>query len=183
MITKKTFVLLLLLCWAAPSDGILRNRNNGSNSDDKNMFVFDSDSDRYEDRTDTEFIPAIIHESLLNLNTTLYPKKCVGKGVHYITPMRQCYNGQIMYPSSNVFGENDIIDEPLQDTASGKSMKAIRRSFYKSIDGRCTGDVIGVFKEIPTDVCIGPFGEPLPWGTIQIIGEDSFGSDFLDLSE
>lgn len=82
---------------------------------------------------------------------------------------------------SNPFGEYDIYDNlvfkekgikeetfDIHDTRNDEII-GIRRLFFKSKDGTCSGEVTDQFSSIPLNQCVGPFGPPKPWGTLKLI--------------
>lgn len=126
----------------------------------------------------------------LRLMTTLFTDKCVGSNYTiYETPIATCYNryswktSEIMNESyinhdhlnlfgsddnliMNPYGKYDITDELIK---INDKIIGISRSFYKSDNGTCTGGITDMFPNIPLDNCVGPFGEPFPWGYLQLI--------------
>lgn len=95
------------------------------------------------------------------LETILCVDKCVSDCFSYVTPLRSCFNGQLLFPGDPSWSEVDIIDEQFDTTS-------IKRSFYASSNGTCDG--------VPTDgfvlelnECIGPWGAPRPWGTLVVL--------------
>lgn len=114
--------------------------------------------------------------SVAFLNTTLCTDKCFGECENYLTPMEQCYNGHKLFPPfqieqahgqnrSNPYGKYDIFDEVIKN--SEEIVVAIKRSFFESTDSACE-NATGSFEQIPLQVCVGPFGKPLPWGSLKI---------------
>lgn len=107
------------------------------------------------------------------LNTTLCAEKCFGDCKHYITPMKRCYNGYSMFQKhgiDNPFGEHDILDEPITSTKkTGIEIVGIKRMFYKSTNSTCSGGITDSFDDIPIGTCVGPFGDPRPWGLLKIV--------------
>jgi hypothetical protein len=100
------------------------------------------------------------------LNMTLCTGRCNGDCVSYTTPLSTCFSSSSMYPDDPSWSEFDIWDI-IQFSQFGK---AIRRTIYPSQDGTCSDgeDPNDVFL-IPLDECVGPFGQPRPWGTFVII--------------
>ena len=101
------------------------------------------------------------------LNMTLCTGRCNGDCVSYTTPLSTCYSPSSMYPDDPSWSEFDIWDMIQFDPQLGK---ALRRTIYLSQDGTCSDgeDPNDVFL-IPLDECVGPFGQPRPWGTFVII--------------
>mmetsp|Transcript_5342 Transcript_5342/g.7947 ORF Transcript_5342/g.7947 Transcript_5342/m.7947 type:complete len:167 (-) Transcript_5342:3463-3963(-) len=132
-------------------------------------------------------------ENVKLLLTTLYKEKCVGDNyTRYLSPIDQCYNGMDvddyhflmrsegwnkMIGMNNPYGENDILDTLILSEVG--EITGICRSFYHSTNGTCSGDISDSFPNLPLDTCIGPFGEPLPWGMLELvqsnISEDNQG--------
>lgn len=111
------------------------------------------------------------------LNTTLCTGKCEGDCKTFVTPVMKCYNGISMFGESeeNPFGAQDILDKIIRGQGSGAAI-AVERTFYDSVDGTCSKKKSDQFDSIPLDQCVGPFGEPHPWGTLHLI-KNSFKSD------
>ncbi len=127
--------------------------------------------------------------SVVFLNTTLCTDKCFGECESYLTPLEKCYNGQELFPPfrteemyrglkkhhrSNPYGKYDIFDEVIK--SSDENVVAIKRSFFESTDSSCENPT-GSFENIPLKVCVGPFGEPLPWGSLKIESIETSGSE------
>mmetsp|Transcript_6119 Transcript_6119/g.8897 ORF Transcript_6119/g.8897 Transcript_6119/m.8897 type:complete len:155 (-) Transcript_6119:295-759(-) len=79
----------------------------------------------------------------------------------FTTPLKSCFNGQQLYPVGDFFGEFDIYDEIVA------ADRILHRRFYASTDGTCTGDATDDYR-LDLGQCVGPFGEPLPWGTFTV---------------
>jgi len=102
------------------------------------------------------------------LNTTLYVERCFGNCAHYVTPIGMCYNGLSMFnEKDNPFGDYDTFDEPIAKDAVG--VFGIKRSFFNSTNSTCSGGITDSFDDIPVGKCVGPFGEPRPWGLLKIV--------------
>jgi hypothetical protein len=101
------------------------------------------------------------------LNMTLCTGRCNGDCVSYTTPLSTCYSPSSMYPDDPSWSEFDIWDMIQFDPKLGK---ALRRMIFPSQDGTChdAEDPSDVFL-IPLDECVGPFGQPRPWGVFDII--------------
>jgi len=99
------------------------------------------------------------------LNTTFCTDKCFGDCVHFLTPAGQCYNGQNMFDGEdNPFGEHDILDQTIKNSVG---IVGIKRDFYQSTNGTCSGGITDSFDDIPVDECVGPIGPPRPWCMIS----------------
>mmetsp|Transcript_11090 Transcript_11090/g.14501 ORF Transcript_11090/g.14501 Transcript_11090/m.14501 type:complete len:156 (-) Transcript_11090:1186-1653(-) len=81
----------------------------------------------------------------------------------YVTPIGTCFNGQTMFPGDLSWGEVDVLDE-----VKGP---IVHRSFYASTDASCKGSPTDEFR-LALNQCVGPFGDPLPWGTFQLDKSD-----------
>ena len=161
---------------------------------------FSSSSDKYNinNNDETGRNEQLSKKQQKFLMTTLFVEKCVGdNSTTYKTPVNECYNGNnrgtrtmteedtdvdgnslpsITLWKSNPYGDHDIKDElvKVNDTAIG-----IFRSFYKSTNGTCLGGVTDSFPNIPLDSCVGPFGEPYPWGTLELIPPTNLNEDIV----
>ena len=146
--------------------------------------------------------------SSIILNTTICSDKCYGNCMHFLTPTYQCYNGQMMFPNgtgrhtdtdtdtdtdttsdddnNNPFGNHDIQDvlnaHGNKELGSESSHKSIRREFYKSTDGSCSGGITDTFDNIPLDQCVGPYGPPRPWGISTLIYDKMVQEKFVSES-
>lgn len=121
------------------------------------------------------------------LKTTLYVEKCIGDDFEiYSTPIDECYSGKDSYNTkqnlrtktmdeksisanldfNNPYGEHDIKDELVKQNGE---IVGIQRSFFQSTNSTCTGGITDSFPNIPLDTCVGPFGEPRPWGVLNVI--------------
>lgn len=88
----------------------------------------------------------------------------------FTTPLKSCFNGQLLYPANVTFGEFDIYDELVA------ADRVLHRRFYASTDGTCDGDATDDYR-LNLGQCIGPFGEPLPWGSFTIENTHSMEKD------
>ena len=88
----------------------------------------------------------------------------------YVTPLNTCFNGQAMFPKDEIWGEVDVYDE----IVAGSHI--LHRSFYETTNGTCGGDGATDEFRLPLGQCVGPFGDPLPWGTFELIKEESYSS-------
>lgn len=95
------------------------------------------------------------------LETVLCVDKCVSGCKAYTTPIGLCFNGQQFFPEDPSWSGFDILDE-LIDEAS------IQRSFYATSNGTCGGQPTDGFV-LPLNECVGPWGEPRPWGTLILL--------------
>jgi hypothetical protein len=99
------------------------------------------------------------HASILE--TILCVDKCVSGCLSYVTPLRSCFNGHLMFPGDPSWSGVDIIDEQVDNTS-------IERSFYASSNGTCDGRPTDGFV-LQLNECIGPWGAPRPWGTLVVL--------------
>lgn len=114
------------------------------------------------------------------LNTTVCSDRCSGDCIHFFTPIETCYNGQNMFDKKdNPFGEQDILDQTIM--GSDGLPKGIKREFFSSTDGSCSGNITDSFDDIPIGKCVGPYGPPRPWGILKI--EKSSYRDFTFSTE
>ena len=98
----------------------------------------------------------------------------------YQTPLNKCYNGQDMFPGDPSWGERDVLDtyschrigavSGIQEARS--TCTSFTRTFYSSKDLACR-DKTDSFDSIPLKECIGPFGDPRPWGMFSLVDLDS----------
>ena len=95
------------------------------------------------------------------LLTTLCVDRCLSDCQSYQTRLSSCYNGQMLFPGDDSWGEFDIWDKLL-------TQDEFRRSFFQTQNGTCAGVPTDVFS-LPLDECVGPFGEPRPWGRFSCI--------------
>ena len=141
-----------------------------SNSHNDNIISIGANP---EDLLTNKFSFPFDKSAKMSLNTTLCAEKCFGDCKHYITPMKRCYNGYSMFQKhgeENPFGEHDILDEPITSTKkAGIEIVGIKRIFYKSTNSTCSGGISDSFDDIPVGTCVGPFGDPRPWGILKIV--------------
>jgi hypothetical protein len=97
------------------------------------------------------------------LETVLCIDKCVSGCIAYATPVGECFNAQQFFPNDPSWSEFDIFDELI-----GKA--SIKRSFFTSSNGTCVGQPTDEFV-LPLNQCIGPWGEPRPWGSLILLHE------------
>ena len=113
--------------------------------------------------------------------------KCSVECRLYEKPLYKCYNGQDMFPDDPSWSEYDILDAYLcneigtVDTVAGRAQdgrintsacNSFVRTFYASKDSTCQ-DKTDSFDSLPLKECIGPFGEPRPWGVFSVVDIDS----------
>lgn len=105
------------------------------------------------------------------LTTTLCRGQCVQDCRTFVTPMHQCYNGKQLFPVDPSWSTFDILDIAVamadNDNENANEI-SFERFIFDSTDATCRGNVVDYFV-LPTDTCVGPFGEPRPWGTFTIV--------------
>jgi len=110
-------------------------------------------------------------------------KSCVdGSCIQYQTPLNECYNPQTLFPDDdNPWGDYDILDKYVMCSSLShyyvkkqelQTSKFFKRTFYATKDSSCINETDS-FDAIPLDVCIGPFGEPRPFGIFSLIDSNS----------
>lgn len=98
--------------------------------------------------------------SASTLETVLCIDKCFSDCKAYSTPLGFCFNAQKFFPSDPSWSKFDILDELI-----GKVN--IKRTIYASSNGTCvqrTDEFV-----LPLNQCIGPWGEPRPWGKLILL--------------
>jgi hypothetical protein len=76
------------------------------------------------------------------------------------SPVAVCYNGQSLFPNDPSWGEYDIWDIVVDSTS-------FIRTFYFSVNASCQNSA-DTFT-LPFDECVGPFGQPFPWGIFSLV--------------
>ena len=101
----------------------------------------------------------------------------------YVTPINKCYNGQELFPDDPSWGEYDVLDmyaclEGVYGGDGGCTTSAdlngpssFKRTFFASQGSSCS-EQTDEFDEVPLDECIGPFGDPRPWGRFEIAAKE-----------
>lgn len=113
--------------------------------------------------------------------------ECSAECKLYETPLNKCYNGQDMFPGDPSWGKYDVLDTYLcrgivsvgTVLVAGRALGArgvddspctsFTRTFYASKGSTCQ-DKTDSFDSVPLKECIGPFGEPKPWGLFSVVG-------------
>lgn len=95
------------------------------------------------------------------LETVLCVDKCLTGCKAYTTTIGVCYNGQQLFPEDPSWSTFDIFDT-LVDAST------IQRSFFATTNSTCGAEPADGFS-LPMNVCIGPFGEPRPWGRLILL--------------
>jgi hypothetical protein len=106
-------------------------------------------------------------ENKPSLNMTLWTDKCTGDCKSYITPVSECYNSGDLFPNDPSWSGLDVLDTVICQTL-------IRTIFHTSDSSCTTSDSDDRFK-IPLDECVGPFGQPRPWGSFSLLSSDLGG--------
>eukprot|EP00040_Diaphanoeca_grandis_P042968 m.266547 g.266547 ORF g.266547 m.266547 type:complete len:138 (-) comp67975_c0_seq1:148-561(-) len=101
------------------------------------------------------------------VNMTVCKEKCNSDCKTYFTPASSCYNPQVLFPRDPQWGSFDVLDECVSD-------RLLKRSFFSSTDGSCFNRTDGF--DLPTNECVGPFGQPRPWGSFNCITNHTFSS-------
>jgi hypothetical protein len=105
------------------------------------------------------------------LNMTLCVDKCTSDCKSYTTPLSQCYSSKQLFPNDPSWSAGkDVFDAVICQTLT-------RTIYGRSYDGTCSksdreddddDDDVDRFT-IPLNECVGPFGQPRPWGSFSII--------------
>ena len=103
--------------------------------------------------------------SAMVVNQTVCSDKCVTDCRTYLLPAAQCFSPHLLFPGDAQWGRSDVRDVPVNGT--------IVRSFFVSVDSSCENRSDGF--AIPTGVCVGPFGQPRPWG--RFVVQSSVGKE------
>ena len=103
----------------------------------------------------------------------------------YQTQLNKCYNGQILFPGDPSWGNFDVLDSihyryryHQDDESDGYTendygedlpvhASTLQRIFFKSTNSTCRLKTDS-FDSIPLNECVGPFGDPRPWGKFFI---------------
>lgn len=109
--------------------------------------------------------------------------KCGGQNCKtYKTPLQECFNGLNLFgPDDETWGESDVYD------VYHERRNSITRYFFEdSSDGTCGGHTTtnsdsgevdvdlskaSFSNHIPLEKCVGPFGQPRPWGEFTLYDE------------
>ena len=101
----------------------------------------------------------------------------------YVTPINKCYNGQELFPDDPSWGEYDVLDTYVclegvyggdggcTTSADLNGSSSFKRTFFASQGSSCS-EQTDEFDEVPLDECIGPFGDPRPWGRFEIAAKE-----------
>lgn len=101
------------------------------------------------------------------LETVLCVDKCTTGCKAYTTTIGGCYNGQQLFPEDPSWSRFDIFDTLIDETT-------IQRSFFVTENGTCASQPTDTFS-LPLNECIGPFGDPRPWGRLLLLQTTSEG--------
>ena len=82
---------------------------------------------------------------------------CVGHAAKFDVPVGECFSPTKVFPNSSSWGKFDVLDICSKDS--------LNRTFYASTDGSCSNVTDSYNLEL--NVCLGPFGQPNPWGIFQ----------------
>jgi hypothetical protein len=125
-------------------------------------------------------VPVHVHVQLpVQLNSTLCKGHCVDDCKSYLTPLRQCFNGQALFANDPSWGDYDVQDVTVDwslsmfnDSDNDVNSTLFVRYFFGSKDGNCTGEPTDSFT-LPIHECVGPFGAPRPWGEFSYVDADA----------
>ena len=129
---------------------------------------------------DASHIPegnGVIDADDLMLKTLLCEDRgCSDACQSYMTPINKCYNGQELFPDDPSWGEYDVLDtyvclEGVYGGDGGCTTSSFKRTFFASQGSSCS-EQTDEFDEVPLDECIGPFGDPRPWGRFEIAAKE-----------
>lgn len=126
------------------------------------ILVIDGNDD---ERSQTQVLAETMNENIgtPKLNMTLCVDKCAGKNCKtYITPIDQCYSSSLLFPNDPSWSGKDLLDVIICET------QTLVRIIFDTENGTCRGSSEDKFR-IPINECVGPFGEPRPWGTFSLI--------------
>lgn len=98
------------------------------------------------------------------LQTVLCYGYCQDDCRMFVTPMDNCYNGKQLFPEDPSWSDFDILDEVVGDDTT-----VFRRKIFQTTNSTCGSTDFDTFV-LPSDgSCVGPFGEPRPWGNFSVI--------------
>jgi hypothetical protein len=106
------------------------------------------------------------------LNMTLCEDKCdLGTNCKsYLTPLDECYNAGTLFPDDPSWSGRDVFDSVICQTLIrnifGSSSSNGTASCVPSPDNHGDGGDDRFL--IPMNECVGPFGQPRPWGYFQL---------------
>ena len=93
----------------------------------------------------------------------------------YRTPLNQCYNGGYLFPGDPAWGDYDVKDTyacskilRVADPPPHQQGDHFQRAFFVNADSSCKVET-DLFDSIPLNDCVGPFGDPRPWGLFTIV--------------
>lgn len=107
------------------------------------------------------------------LRTTLCRDQCMHDDCRtFYTPLQTCYNGKQIFPKDPSWSAFDILDlaAAVNDGSSSScgGTTTFERFIFESTDATCRGTIQDFFV-LPINECVGPFGEPRPWGNFTIV--------------
>ena len=103
------------------------------------------------------------------LRTILCRGECVDDCMRFLTPINKCYNGQHLFPGDPSWSSFDMLDIVAADN-DHHGDSSFGRFLFDSTDGSCRGMVTDNFI-LPLHACVGPFGEPRPWGNFSMVAQ------------
>ena len=77
----------------------------------------------------------------------------------YTIPLNKCVNPADQWPGDEQWGSQSFKDSQLNELE-------FNRTFYKDGDSGCS-DEPDFVQKLPLRACIGPFGDPRPWGSFK----------------
>jgi hypothetical protein len=105
------------------------------------------------------------NELTLLLRSTLCVDACLHDCKEYVTPLGECYNGQILFPNDPSWGDVNIRDNPV---VTNGQQQLHRRFFPSGNNTSCEQTETTDQFTLDLDVCLGPFGPPRPWGILTV---------------
>lgn len=100
------------------------------------------------------------------MNMTLCRDKCSTDCKTYLTPVSECFNSAEIFPNDASWSGKDVLDAIICQT--------LRRRIFPSSGGSCSSSNSSDIDKflIPLFECVGPFGQPRPWGTFSLLRAD-----------
>jgi hypothetical protein len=130
------------------------------------ILVIDGNDD---ERRQTQILAETMNQNIgtPNLNMTICVDKCAGESCKtYVTPIDQCYSSSLLFPNDPSWSGKDLRDVIICET------QTLLRTIFDTENGTCRGGSSTTSEDkfrIPLNECVGPFGEPRPWGTFSLI--------------
>jgi hypothetical protein len=127
------------------------------------ILVIDGNDD---ERRQKQILVETINQNIdtPNLNMTLCVDKCAGENCKtYITPIDQCYSSSLLFPNDPSWSGKDLRDAIICES------QTLVRTIFDTENGTCSSGSSEDKFRIPLNECVGPFGEPRPWGIFGLI--------------